>query len=432
MKRAKRANGLGSVEVRADGRARIRSTIGKKRRQIGPMYPNEAAAYAVLNAWNAEVATSAIVEPSAVTLAMLGAELLDQREIGGSRHRDVVRSIKAERSVFGRHVKPSELGAMAIDAIRTLDVEAFVRWLRTRQAVATTRKGAGVDLIPTKRTISTQLQRHALRIVRQVLDEAVRLELIAKNPAAMVRVARSSSTSEGWDWLRQDEIAALLGSPALSDRDRTACALGIFAGLRLNEIKSLRVADVLIDAEVPGPQLVIRFGVDGGPTKSGRVRRVPILPPLAPFLRAHLATVRGELLFARSDGDAYGKDYDFGWAEKLDRGKDLRTPGILERVGVERRVRFHDLRHSCGTHLAAGTWGRRWSAPEIKDFLGHSDLRVTERYIHTAGELLAAAARATPGPALPHVAPTDLANYRRTQKDSNLRPLAPEANALSS
>lgn len=60
------------------------------------------------------------------------------------------------------------------------------------------------------------------------------------------------------------------------------------------------------------------------------------------------------------------------------------------RAEHDRRVRWHDLRHSCGTSLNAGWWGRVWSLEEIRDLLGHSSVKVTEIYAHSDWSKLSA------------------------------------------
>jgi len=51
----------------------------------------------------------------------------------------------------------------------------------------------------------------------------------------------------------------------------------------------------------------------------------------------------------------------------------------LRAAGIERRVRWHDLRHTCASSLVAGWWGRQWSLEEVREMLGHSSVLVTER-----------------------------------------------------
>ena len=58
-------------------------------------------------------------------------------------------------------------------------------------------------------------------------------------------------------------------------------------------------------------------------------------------------------------------------------------------------MRFHDLRHTCASHLLMGTWGRAWKIEEVCAFLGHSDITVTQRYAHLSPDHLNRAAAET-------------------------------------
>ena len=67
----------------------------------------------------------------------------------------------------------------------------------------------------------------------------------------------------------------------------------------------------------------------------------------------------------------------------------------LEKAGVQRHVRFHDLRHTCASHLISGSWGRAWTLEEVARHLGHSSSAVTRRYAHLCPEGLQRAVRET-------------------------------------
>lgn len=419
---ARRRNGEGTIEYHR-GRWRVRVWVDGKRKTLGS-YETREKAERMLRAHLALVSSGRVIATSKLTVAALGEELLDMRELDGNRHGEPVRAIADERSVWRRHVLPSELATKPVISVRVADVEAFMRWLRRRKAVSTVRKGDGVEHRETDRTISAQTQRHALRIVRQVFAEAVRRELIATNPAALVAAPKPRPNIDD-DWLRQSEIDALLSCGALPHRDRTAyaCALGL--ALRLDDILGARIEHLDLDCEVPGPHLRVWIA------KSEKWHRVPIMAWLVPVLREHVATLPpgSRYLFPRKDGGCYGKSYDFGWAEKVETGRP-RKPGALEVAGIKRRIRFHDLRGTCATHLALGSWGRRWSLKEIQDMLAHSDQRVTERYVRRVEDALAEAARGTTaGPSVAPSSPQRSQNNQRTLRDSNTRPSAPEADA---
>jgi len=395
----KRANGRGSVEVRPDGRARIRAVVEGRRKQIGPIFESAARAEAVLRAWNAEVAAGEIDAPGSISLRAFAAEWLDAREVHGSTARAVVKDIATERSRFACHIEPSELAGMAVTSIRTVDCNTFARWLRTRERVRIVRAGArGTRRIATGQAISRATQRHVLRVTKLVLDDAVLRGIIVTNPMTPVRVGHGAAPKDLTDdWLRAEEIEQLLACDVISARDRAAFALAIGTALRLNDLKGVRLADIDTESDAPHIDVAIR--------KTERPHRVPLMPWTLPSLRAHLATLpKGStLLFPNSDGAKYTRDFDFGWAETLDRrrmsaGKDGRRQGALERSGIARRIRFHDLRGTTATHLAIGSWGRVWSLHEVQQMLAHADQRTTERYVRRAHDALAAAAAATPGP----------------------------------
>lgn len=78
----------------------------------------------------------------------------------------------------------------------------------------------------------------------------------------------------------------------------------------------------------------------------------------------------------------HGRGYDCGW------------PVLRKAAKVRPEVRWHDLRHTCASHLVSGTWGRAWRLEEVQAVLGHSSSTTTQRYAHLAPEALMGAARA--------------------------------------
>ena len=58
-------------------------------------------------------------------------------------------------------------------------------------------------------------------------------------------------------------------------------------------------------------------------------------------------------------------------------------------AGIQDPIHPHVLRHSCATHLLAGGGDLR----SVQEFLGHADLRTTERYTHVDVDELQSAHR---------------------------------------
>jgi integrase len=168
--------------------------------------------------------------------------------------------------------------------------------------------------------------------------------------------------------------------PAVNDNERAARAaedrqdaeiirVAAYAGLRQGELLALRWRDV----DFAGSALTIARAMSAGvesSTKSGRVRRVPLADQPAAALdrmsrREHFASP-GDRVFC----NAFGRPLD---------GSALRRRyrRAQDAAGV-RPLRFHDLRHTFGSLLAA----RGVDVVTIQKAMGHSALSTTSRYLH--------------------------------------------------
>ncbi len=98
---------------------------------------------------------------------------------------------------------------------------------------------------------------------------------------------------------------------------------------------------------------------------------------------------RAGLVFPAPSKAVYSREHRWGWDERR-YGSDIPT-----RAGIERRVPFHALRHTCASMLVSGEWGRAWTIEEVCAFLGHSSITVTQRYAHLCRGALQRAASQT-------------------------------------
>lgn len=181
-------------------------------------------------------------------------------------------------------------------------------------------------------------------------------------------------------WLFPREARALLDCPDVPQRWRILHAVALYSGMRLGELRVVRVGDVVLG----GGYLNVHKAQDrenGGAksTKGKRGRRVPIEPALLPLLeRITKGQPAGAELFpwlASVHGGkvSYALRRHLGVA-KLDREE-------LHADDEDRRpLTFHDLRHTYGTWCAL-----RGDAPlAIQYRLGHADMSMTQRYIEAA------------------------------------------------
>lgn len=368
---------------RAGERFRVRLRVGGTTVSVG-YFDTEEEAIAARDAALAAVDGGAQIS-GAQTLGEWGATWLTRRETGGR-----VAGVQEEWSCWRRHVADHAIASVPLKALTR---PMLARWLdhleHDARVVLSVRKGAsGREERPTDRRLSRGTIRHALRLVRGALKAAVRAGLIERNPASELGPPKASAdetTGDGasWTWLTADEVAEVLtashrpplapsGRPSkVPERHRLVWTIAIYTGLRRSELRALQWRDV------DETELVVRKA------KSRKTRLVPLLPPArAAFARwrelspgigpAHvwrpMRVKPGEVAPPRMH-----RDWDLGWRAW--------GPPILGRA-----VRVHDLRHTCASHLVQGTWGRALSLYEVKEWLGHSSIKVTERYAHLAPE----------------------------------------------
>jgi len=171
--------------------------------------------------------------------------------------------------------------------------------------------------------------------------------------------------------LRPEEAQALLDAPPAEGweglRDRALLALLYGGGLRASEACDLRLEDLELHTTGAGPGLLRVRG------KGGRERLVPFGGEARERLEAWLEGGR-PLLRARGSWVLLSRG-----GRRLDRSRVF----VLVRehataAGLPLEVHPHMLRHSCATHLLAGGGDLR----SVQEFLGHADLRTTERYTH--------------------------------------------------
>jgi integrase/recombinase XerD len=151
-------------------------------------------------------------------------------------------------------------------------------------------------------------------------------------------------------------------------RDRAMLALLYGGGLRVTESCDIKLEDLSLQvAQNSEPGLLRVFG------KGGKERLVPFGGQARLRLEEWLEDGRPKLqakghwvLLSRS-------------GKALDRHRIFRLVSEYSKLaGIKHPVHPHSLRHSCATHLLAGGGDLR----SVQEFLGHADLRTTERYTH--------------------------------------------------
>lgn len=214
--------------------------------------------------------------------------------------------------------------------------------------------GALQDYYNAKRdkTSAATANRHIARLGHVFNSARKWKDFAGPNPADDVEKEREENHMTRF--LSQEEIAKLL--PVCGPRIQPVVVCAIHTGMRRGEILGLRWENV--DLEV-GVIYVLQ-------SKSGKSREVPLTPQLTSVLRA---------LGPRTEGRV------FDLSEITLKRHFQRA---LRRAGVA-NCRFHDLRHTFASHFAM-TAGDLLALQRI---LGHSSIKMTQRYAHLSKAHLA-------------------------------------------
>jgi len=329
------------------------------------------------------------------SFAMFAEPWMTRREIA-ARRRKRARSFAKERSRWNTHVVTAPFYTWHWKRISPQVVQEWVNSLFEKHATQTVRKGkSGTIQKPTGRRLSRRVVEDSLSLVKLCLDAAVVAGKFAychgQNPARVV-IMPSTEAPEEVDGelivhLTVEEIEALFALD-LPPFQRAVFAIAIYAGLRLGEIWGLRWQDVILTG--PKPELRVRRSYDGPVKTRSSVRNVPLkhspraIEAIQAWKDAQPTTPIAGLVFPGDDGSCHGESFTAGWRDKVDNTRDEPLLGWRSKAGIRPEVTFHALRHTCGCHLAQGTWTpQQLTLHTIKRWLGHGSIAVTERHYAT-------------------------------------------------
>jgi len=213
--------------------------------------------------------------------------------------------------------------------------------------------------------ISNRTLQKYLVTLHGIFKRATRVYGLPRNPVANVERPRLPRRA-GIDVFSREEVMALVRA-AESERDGALYLTAAFTGLRLGELLALRWGDVDFDSDAIRVERSYTAGREGTP-KSGRGRAVPMMEEVA------------QALAQLGQRERFTGDQQLIFCDELGRHlvyKSLsdRYKQALDRAEL-RRLRFHDLRHTFGTHAI-----RHADPREVMEWMGHADLATTQKYL---------------------------------------------------
>jgi integrase len=356
-----RSYGTGSLRIRRDrngletwygevrvGDRKVKRALGRKRELGSREGLTKAQAEARLRELIEEVRAAPTVTER-ITVGVAGKRRIDHLEHVLERKPTTIQDY---RIMLAAHLEPF-FGGKPLERVSADDVLAYIK--------AKTRAGLSM------KTITNHLS-----FLHSIFSFAIKRRWTTANPVAAVDRPRTGDSDPDIRFLTIKEFEALLAAvpdDLLGATERPLYLAATTTGLRQGELLALRWRDVDFSAGAIRCRQRYTRGAFGSPKSRRSSRAVPLSDRLANVLKAHRKASA-----YRADDDLVlchpetGHVYD---ASKLRK----RFKKALAAAGV-RQVRFHDLRHTFGTHMAAAGAPLR----AIQEWMGHRDYKTTSIY----------------------------------------------------
>jgi integrase len=232
-----------------------------------------------------------------------------------------------------------EFGSQALGSISRQQIHAF-------------------QLTLSQSALAVSTQNAYLRLLRHSLNIALDLELIARNPAARVRLAPEDNVIE--NYLNDDQVKRLI---TVLDHHENPAVAGLIrillsTGARRGEAFKAKWSDIKWDRGL--------WIIPVENSKSRKTGSIPLSDASLEVLKKMPRYEGTDYIFVNPQTRTRYFDIKKSWAE------------IKRRAELPTEVRLHDLRHTFASILI----NRGRSLYEVQRILRHSDPKVTTRYSH--------------------------------------------------
>jgi integrase len=222
----------------------------------------------------------------------------------------------------------------------------------------------------TGRSAKTTL--NALGILHSIFEYARREGWVQSNPCTLVEKPRASSGDPDIRFLEQEEIEALLRAVPEDDLGRVERRMYLTAamtGMRQGELLALRWRDI----DWPAHRVRIRRSFVRGEFGAPKSKRSSRSVPLADRVAGELDLLHQESAYRTDDDLVFAHPHT---GKPIDRSRLLKRFKAALVAAEVRPVRFHDLRHTFGTRMAAQGVPMR----TLQEMMGHRDFKTTLIY----------------------------------------------------
>lgn len=275
-----------------------------------------------------------------------------------------------DRMMAEKNASPHTLRAYAVDLRQFFE---FMRKEKAWSSASSEKDLSSIDSHLIRRFIRSL---HALKLCPATMERKISTlraffhflvltEMIENNPSKNVSLPSKPKTTP--DFLTPDEVFSLVEAPKGDDvmaiRDRAILELLYATGARVSEMASLSVADIDFDRKI----LTLKG--------KGNKERLTPFGKKAELALKNLMKNRGKAMLADSREPVFLNRQ----SQRLSvRSIHQVVKSRAKKIGMDRPVAPHKLRHTFATHLLDGGADLR----VIQEMLGHASLSTTQKYTH--------------------------------------------------
>ncbi|CCQ96582.1 Integrase family protein [[Clostridium] ultunense Esp] len=363
----------GSIQKRGDNVWLVRvymglNSEGKRKYHNKTIHGNKKDAEKYLNSVLRERDLGTFVEPTKKTVRAYLEEWLEQ----AAKKRVSERTYQDYRGLLERYVYPV-IGEHKLSKLKPLDIQKLINDMHDKGITRTTQ--------------------YTVTVLKQALKQAVKWQLIPRNPAELVEIPRKKAIidddEDGNMRVLTKEEAIWFKEAASSDPYYALFMLMLTTGVRPGEAYALKWDEV----DLENGRIFIKTSLyrtkDGWklkePKTPGSRRNITIPPEMINILKEHKEKQEER---KKKKAESY-KDYGFVFT--ADNGEPITHRNlvkrhfkpILELAGLP-PIRIYDLRHTCATLLLlAGI-----SPKVVAERLGHASVNMTlNRYSHVLPDM---------------------------------------------
>jgi integrase/recombinase XerD len=255
------------------------------------------------------------------------------------RSSETIKGYRKELGYFGKFLKEKYSFERNVEDITIEDLEGYIYYLKKAGKMSATRS-------------------RVVYIFRSFYNYLYKREFCSKNLALFLEPIRVKQKERVY--ITEEEFNMLvekIDKPIVK-----ACVYTIFyTGLRVSEATNLKLENVDLDNR-------LIYVIAG---KGNKDRIVPICGKLYPILIEYINDIRPDI-----------ESNNFFCTRKTGKLSPQYINVLLHKatdsLGYKKRISAHILRHSFASNLIL----QNAPLPAVQKLLGHSDLRVTSRYIH--------------------------------------------------